>query len=96
MESLLCHLTAEQQQLDTLRASVAEETEAIALETDQVLIMKEVRMYVRTTVYALNMCSLNYYIMQEAEQDVQAVLPDLDRAEHGLRNLDKKHFDEIR
>ncbi len=34
--------------------------------------------------------------MQEAEEDLQAVLPDLDRAEHGLRNLDKKHFDEIR
>ncbi len=42
VETLLCQLTVEQQQLDTLRATVAEERAAIALETEQVLILKEV------------------------------------------------------
>ena len=35
-------LTVEQQQLDAMREIVAKEREAIALETDQVLILKEV------------------------------------------------------
>ncbi len=46
VESLLCQLTIEQQQLDALRAMVAEEREAIALETEQVLIMKEVHIII--------------------------------------------------
>ncbi len=50
-------------------------------------------LYIYSSLLRLIVCM---YLNQEAEEDLQAVLPDLDRAEHGLRNLDKKHFDEIR
>ena len=95
VETLLCQMTVEQQQLDALRATVSKERAAIAQETEHVHRLKEVELYMLIFTYRSRPVHV-LLNMQEAERDLHSVLPALKEAEDGLKTLKKQHFDEIR